>query len=37
MQMQICVFYSIYEKICINEVQKAEYDENLNGYGDSIR
>lgn len=25
--MQICVFHSIYEKICIHEVQKAEYDE----------
>lgn len=35
--MQICVFHSTYEKICFNEVQKAEYDENLNGYGDSIR
>lgn len=35
--MQLCIFHSIYEKISINEVQKAEYDENLNGSGDSIR
>lgn len=25
------------KKICINEVQKAEFDENLNGYGGFIR
>lgn len=33
----LCISFYLWKKICINEVQKAEYDENLNGYGESIR